>query len=437
MPAAEDVSEASTPCLDEVGMPHGNKAESVPRSPRDITSFVDYGADEDPEQGFRRIISEIRGEEVAPMELLTTLAGAIGQVASDQPLSDDLKMSLLEAGGLEVILQVLRKGMSARSVQATAHKLLDNLAQENEAVQERIGELQGIQLLIHSMLRYKQDLQIQKTATKALLGLTPVDRNRTLIGHFFGIEVTISTMKSFPAVCELQSSCCALLGNAVYKNMPNKETVVKAGGIKAVLRGMKKCREDAVVAFWGSLVLRNITLGYEEAKDKVAEQRGLKAIMIAMVTFKEEAEVQVQGCAALRNITEGHDRNARQLVEMRGLEVLVRCMKRFRTIFSVQEDTISMMKNIVHVDEWCTKMIVNAGGIEAVLSSMIQYRSHKALQESIITILHKIAAVGDDMKQRILDAGGVQAINATLRVYLLDLDFVEQGVATLQFIRNR
>ena len=391
------------------------------------------------EEKLRKLFAEVREETDAEKTVLDTIVCCAEYALRDKPLLQETKARLVEERGIEVLIKMMRKGIDDRQIQLTCHKLVQMLSSNNAAVQEAIGATQGIQTIIHVMLKYKEDVELLNGAMNALLYLTPCIQNRKLIGNFFGIEVTISSMKTFQDECSVQERGCALLANAAFQNRPNKQVIVGIGGIKAILRAMKKCKDTSLVSFWGCLALRNISFNYEDAMTKIGMQAGIKAILIALVTFKEDDDIQEQGCAALRNITQDHAPNQMTLVDMRGLEVVVRCMKRFRTLYSVHENCVAMMKSIIMQgdDTSVAEKIAGAGATEAILSSMIQYRSDCGFQMDCVVVLDRLARTSDDIRERIVAAEGVETINGTLRVHLMELDLVEQGVALQRYLRAR
>eukprot|EP00172_Hildenbrandia_rubra_P003234 Plantae.Rhodophyta-Hildenbrandia_rubra.ctg4918.p1 GENE.Plantae.Rhodophyta-Hildenbrandia_rubra.ctg4918~~Plantae.Rhodophyta-Hildenbrandia_rubra.ctg4918.p1 ORF type:complete len:466 (-),score=70.48 Plantae.Rhodophyta-Hildenbrandia_rubra.ctg4918:2264-3661(-) len=394
-------------------------------------------ADVAQENQFRAIVLEVLEDAENSALVTDTIVSCLKLAIKEQVIPVELKNDFAEQDGVNLVIKVARKGIGNRDIQVCVHKVICALSVDDTCIRERVGELQGIQLIIHAMLKYKQDVELLSGAMLTLLNLTPCIGNRALIGNFFGIEVTLSSMKMFQDECNLQRNGCALLANVTCSHQANKEIIVGVGGVKSILRAMKKCKHDSLVSFWGCLALRNLAYQYPEAKSKIGLQGGIRAILIALVTFKEDTDIQEQGCAALRNIAEGNEENQMGFVEMRGLEVLVRCMKRFRTIYYVHENSVALMKSIVKIDPLVAEKIASAGAVEAVLSAMIQYRPVQEIQRDCIVVLDAMARVGDDAKRKITSAGGVETINATLRVHLMQLDLVESGVALQRYLRGR
>lgn len=382
----------------------------------------------------RQIYMEIPNEQAMTIQTVLT---CVRYAVEEGEIESSLQTKFIELGGLRALLKLSRKAIGNRDVQIGVHSLIYVISRDDPSFQVKVGEMQSIQLIIHAMLKFKEDLELLNCAILTLLFLTPSVENRKLIGTFFGIEVTLSSLKTFPDDCELHRNGFALLANAACQNAANKGIICKVGGIKSILKGMKRCKQDSLVAIWGCLTLRNIACGDREAQDRIGQQGGIKAILIALITFKEDIEVQDQGCAALRNIMEEHDLNQRALIEMRGLEVLVRCMKRFRTIIAIHESCVASMKDIVRLNPLGAYKMAAAGAVEAILSSMIQYRFMKNLQSDCIAVLDAMARIGGEIKGKIVASGGVETINATLRVHLLQLDLVEAGVALQRCLRDR
>mmetsp|Transcript_31566 Transcript_31566/g.74082 ORF Transcript_31566/g.74082 Transcript_31566/m.74082 type:complete len:156 (+) Transcript_31566:44-511(+) len=83
----------------------------------------------------------------------------------------------------------------------------------------------------------------------------------------------------------------------------NREAIAAAGGIKAVVEGMKAHEGSAGVQEQGCGALVNLAIN-DKNKEAIAAAGGIEAVVEGMKAHKGSAGVQEQGCGALLNLAD-------------------------------------------------------------------------------------------------------------------------------------
>jgi len=96
-----------------------------------------------------------------------------------------------------------------------------------------------------------------------------------------------------------QKGCWALANLAV--EAVNKAAIARAGGIDAVVAGMRAHRSNEWVQEDGCSALRNLARS-DDFKTAIARAGGIEAVVAGMRAHRSIAKVQEDGCSALRNL---------------------------------------------------------------------------------------------------------------------------------------
>lgn len=343
-------------------------------------------------------------------------------------------------GLLEVCLSVLLRHTKDERVIHGALRVLGGLLSKNAEVQSRLGELKGPQLVVRSMISMRQSKPVQLAGCKLLLGMTPRKENREIMGQFFAVEVVLWALKAFGEDEELVLTCCAFLANASYGSAKNKELIAASGGLKAIVKALKKNKDSADITTWGALSLRNLAIDNDTNQKTMFEAGVIRVLLWAMVKFRDNEKVMVHSVAVLYHLVDGtkpaHADAAQQVVDLRGIDIIVRSMKSFRAETTLHHCGIGCMRALVGHSESYAEIFLAGGGLEAVLSSMIAFRTTEQLQTNGIELIGKLCRIGKDVRSRIISAGGLNTISISLKTHIGNEAMVEMGLSTIQVLRG-
>lgn len=343
-------------------------------------------------------------------------------------------------GVLELCLAVLLQHTKDERVIHGTLSVLVVVMPPNEDVQNQFCELKGPQLVIRSMISTRTAKPVQIAGSRILLELTTSERGREVMGQFFAIEVVLSSLKAFNSDPELQRIACAFIANMGYRSPKNKERISQNGGIKAILRIMKKQKDSAVTTTWATLALRNMTKDNFENQEFVFSAGVIRLLLTAILQYKDNEKVVVHAVAVLFHLVDGknpsHAAAAQQMVEFRGIDIIVRSMRAFRAVSTLHLCCVGCFRAIAHHGGRYAQSLLAGGALEAALSSMIAYRTMEELQANGIELMRTLGTQGEEVRLRIISAGGLNTISISLKTHIANEAMMEVGATTLLELRS-
>jgi hypothetical protein len=345
-----------------------------------------------------------------------------------------------EPGTVELSLKVLlRHTKDARIIESALCALAAQLRATPDA-QRRMGELKGPQLIVRSMMNARASKSVQLAGAELLLDLTPSQQNREIMGQFFAVDAVLAGLKSFGDDGAIVTTACAFLANIGFESPKNKALIVEGGGLKVIMRVMRRHKESEAVNVWGALALRNLSLDNAANQAALTEGGCVRLLLAAVLQFKDTERLIDHVLAVVRHLVEGaeecHEESAVQVVELRGVEIIVRCMRTFRGAASLHHSAVACLRALADHHDRHAELVVSLGGAEATLSSMIAYRSMEGLQASGIALLHRLGGLTEAVRARIVQAGGLNTISLSLKTHIGNEAMVESGVTALNALKS-
>lgn len=120
----------------------------------------------------------------------------------------DNMQEITDAGGIEIILDAVKRCPDDTGLISQAFSALGNLAALDSANKQKIAHLSGIETIISAMLAHSYDPVLQERACGLLFNLSFDHQNKELIAEHHGLEAIIDAMKHFPAYSNLQHNAC-------------------------------------------------------------------------------------------------------------------------------------------------------------------------------------------------------------------------------------
>lgn len=345
---------------------------------------------------------------------------------------------IYEQSGVELCLKSLLRHTADANIIECVLCVLDFLVQQVPHLQIRITELKGPQIVIRSMINASSDSSVQLAGCSLLLGMTPNQHNRALMGQFFAIEVILAAMKTFNDDPIVAATCTAFIANICFESKANKEKIVDGGGLRVLLKMMKKYKENESIHTWSCLALRNLSRDNAGYQSLLIEMGAIRSLLISVVQFKEVEKLVEHALAALVNLLESRKTAAMaaaEIVELRGVEIMILCMRSFRT-GSLPHSAVACLRKMADVSSKLAASVVRGGSIEAVLSVMISNRTRQDTQENGIALMLRLSRQSS-ARQRMIKAGGAAIISQSLNAHIGNEKLVETGVLVLSKLREK
>lgn len=368
-----------------------------------------------------------------------SIASAMLEVADSVADDDDARRKLVDDGVVEQILGVLLRHPKSEHIIDASLSLLAVVLQHRPDLHGRLAAVKGPQLIIRSMINTRGCKTVQVSGCALLLELTTTQQNREIMGQFFAVEVVLSALKAFGDDLPLVTTACAFLANIAFKCSANKALIVQSGGLKSILRVMKRNKDDEAVNIWCALALRNLSVESPANQKRLTEGGCVRVLLGCILVLKDCGKLVDHALAVLYNLLDGEDghnvESAKQTLDLRGVEIIVRCMRTFRNVASLQHSAVGCLRSLSDNGDAFSEMVLGGGGLEAVLTSMIAYRAMEAVQANGIRLIVLIGGLGKPAKMKIIQAGGLNTISLSLKTHIGNEKMVESGVAALNMLR--
>ena len=141
------------------------------------------------------------------------------------------------------------------------------------------------------------------------------------------VPTIIKLMKKSRDKIIVQVNGCRALGYLMSKNVDNKKTIAKMGGIEVILDAMKRHKANANLQDLGCGALVYLAENDDNAM-KIAKMGGMKVILDAMKRPEVDAVLVGGGCCILGAIIAQNDDKRKRIAKMGGIKVIFDVMKR-------------------------------------------------------------------------------------------------------------
>ncbi|XP_065181765.1 uncharacterized protein LOC135812313 [Sycon ciliatum] len=213
---------------------------------------------------------------------------------------DDAVSNVLERGGLQQVVTTMDSGYLSATVQEYGCRIIVNLSMP-AGQEDVISKKEVMDVLIAAMDSYDNNVAVNEQATFALSKILAT--NERLQSEFVeagGVKLTIDAMKHFPENEGVHENGILILGNIVMEDSA-RTTVLELEGLETILQTMKldTCRENLILQCVGCNTVGNLIAEDCQHKETVVKQGGLQAVIGAMKVFESNDELQECACRVL------------------------------------------------------------------------------------------------------------------------------------------
>ena len=163
-------------------------------------------------------------------------------------------------------------------------------------------EQNNMSTIVVLMLSHISTSQVQEQGCRALTDLSRgFDDNKVSIATAGGIAAIVNGMKAHRVHPGVQENGCLALSN-LAANSDNQVSIAKAGGIVTIVSGMEVHRDHAGVQKYGCWALTSLAFNSIN-RVPIANAGGIAAIVSGMEVHRDHDGVQKYGCMALNNLS--------------------------------------------------------------------------------------------------------------------------------------
>eukprot|EP00590_Aulacoseira_subarctica_P009512 CAMPEP_0172429120 /NCGR_PEP_ID=MMETSP1064-20121228/49158_1 /TAXON_ID=202472 /ORGANISM="Aulacoseira subarctica , Strain CCAP 1002/5" /LENGTH=312 /DNA_ID=CAMNT_0013174309 /DNA_START=221 /DNA_END=1159 /DNA_ORIENTATION=- len=234
------------------------------------------------------------------------------------------------SGNIKDIVEAMRNNPDSSCIQKKGCRALCELSYHNVPNQALIRDVGGIDVILSAMNEYTFVLPVQIWACKALINISQKNAmNQAEVCDKKGITVILQGMKEHFTNTDFQVMAFLALGNICAEEKKNRAAIREAEVVLFfIVAGMKYHSKCSGLQKAGCGLLANLSYQENMNKDLIVEAGGIEAIVIAMRAHPSDPTVFKFACAALTNICRT-EQGVALLKSNQGVGALLHCLRMF------------------------------------------------------------------------------------------------------------
>eukprot|EP00043_Microstomoeca_roanoka_P013377 m.131075 g.131075 ORF g.131075 m.131075 type:complete len:766 (-) comp15740_c1_seq1:455-2752(-) len=144
--------------------------------------------------------------------------------------------------------------------------------------------------------------------------------------------------------------------------------------IVAILKNMRKHKNNADVHRYGTLALENLATRSEKLRVAIAVRNGVQTIISGMNAHFESTHVLANGCHALAVLASDDEKMHRHIAMMRGIQTTISAMKKHLKEEKVQSNACRLLANVSLTSDIRAE-VLRQQGLEASLTAFDKHRT--------------------------------------------------------------
>jgi len=332
------------------------------------------GPDESVEED--EIQALIRGMQADPTNtgLQESSCGRLEQLA----LGPTSKKKIVALGGIEVILETMRRQSFDARVQEHACGALGNLSLRSEETQQQIGRSKGVEAISKAMVEHPESTALQERACWATEQLAMIPQNRSEIVDSGGIDQVVRAMRAHPSSEAVQEHGCMALGNLAF-DVDTRKRIAQGGGIDSIVQAMGAFPANGALQEDACFALHNMACS-DEAMKPISEAGGIEAVLAAMREHPTVPGVQENAINALHNVNCGPLSYVHKVANENGIKLIMQAMDS-HSVPSLQAKACHVLGQLGDRDDDVRKEIERAGGVNVIELAKSTFHSSKEVQQ--------------------------------------------------------
>ena len=213
------------------------------------------------------------------------------------------RLTLLDAGGLEMLSSVMCAHLSHTDVQREACLAILNLARstvDTPGQDEQVVMAGGLAAILKAMNTHSFVAEIQHVGCQVISVLAIASKNKRAILDADGIKTIVLAMTTHTDNYEVQKDGCITFA-LMAKGHASREIIRTVGGIEAVITAMLAHSTNEGVQQYGAKTLAVIAINIA-SRQRLMRGGGVKAIVQAMKLHTLNLNIQRSGVAVLSTI---------------------------------------------------------------------------------------------------------------------------------------
>eukprot|EP01114_Cavostelium_apophysatum_P006254 TRINITY_DN174_c0_g2_i1.p1 TRINITY_DN174_c0_g2~~TRINITY_DN174_c0_g2_i1.p1 ORF type:complete len:488 (-),score=82.15 TRINITY_DN174_c0_g2_i1:790-2253(-) len=333
----------------------------------------------------------------------TALLGNIGS-------HNDARQKAADCGAVKAVCVAFREFPRSEHLAKEAMRFLINIA--TESTLSRIMKDGGVKAVVKAMRAYPQIRAVQNNGAKVLYLFGLVPEHRPKIGEAGGILALVLGTKEFPTDKELQENLITAIQALLLDHPTNKELLVKAGGIEAVLTTMRRFSNYQEILAVCCLIFGSLGR-IPELREEVRNTTALEEILAAMTAHPHYRPLQENGCYTLVDfVLSGETRD--KVIAMGGMSIVMTASRNHLKKEGLQTFAAAVLQNFIYCVNDHKQKLINAGGIDLVMDIFKEHPENDDIVDSVLSLLVSLCEFDGASGDRVLDLGLLDIVSCRL-----------------------
>ena len=386
--------------------------------------------------------------------------------------SKSRKSKVVQHGGIDLLVHMLRQQASNVSVQQHCMDLLKRLCAYSNRTTAKAGGSGVIEAVLSGLQLHVSHVRLQVSGISLLLSLA--DKNATnaeIVRDCGGVPHVVAALRQHPTATQVQFCglwfCLAVMYIAKNKDETtmdesndhhhhhhdNNKKKVKtvsvttmaqtapdqymhssavgyvrdSSGVSLAIQAIRTHPEEARIQHAALTMLKTLCHDHVGCKVEFEEEGGVECLLDAMKQHRGNKSVEKAVCWAVREVSLEHETTQTDIRENGGILLLLNVMKRHSTEASVQTAGCEALYGLTDRNPTNQKAIVARDGIGLVLNGLDTHRQDADLQRAGCQALLALASGNSKGKDAIRDGGGIDLLVSALKLHPSAIDFQEAG----------
>ncbi|KAH9258873.1 hypothetical protein BASA81_002937 [Batrachochytrium salamandrivorans] len=362
-------------------------------------------------------------ESGASTKIMAACLNTLDRVARTDRGLDGVK----KAGGLKAVLSVIGKGkVCTEEMLRPAFRLLERFARDDEAVKE-IRKNGGVQALVAQLEAHSGNEGLLRAGGRLLARIAEDD-----------LENTVQMLNESNLSPEAREFMTALISNLMLRP-DNIDKVIKAGGIKAILRGFGQFTDATKEA--SARALGRMANNPDNIRALINEG-AVEVLAGAIKNAGENEGLLAAATRALANMVIDKD-TAKEIESRGGADAVLHKLKQHPDLADFAAEALGLFENMARSGHDMSALVGN-GLVKAILEAMranplspeVQQRGFGAL-ENLLRDPAQGGKTGAKVSQDILTNNGVAIMGTSLVAQKLESAVVGAGLKALTELLDR
>lgn len=272
--------------------------------------------------------------------------------------------------------------------------------------------------IFEAMKHNTQDISAQQKAIYVLKNCSCHESARDLIVSKMDdfIPTFVSILKKHVGNAEIQH-----YGFSAIKNLALSDSIssnfATYEGIRALLVGCKKHRNNPGVLTNGCSALKNLCRDNKENSKEVVKNKGIIAILAIMKYYPNEIKLLQEACGTLLNLSKDHSAD---IGNQGGIESIICVMKKHPDQTDLQSCTMAVLWSLAAVKS-NQIIIYQNDGLKAIVTAMTNHTTSLKVQQKGCLALTSMAFSSDTFREKIASDGGIQATIQAMDLHAQDV----------------